>query len=39
MAYTLTDNRCEGNAIDVAFKGELYEEQMRGANASGKSNI
>ncbi|MCQ2499613.1 MAG: DEAD/DEAH box helicase family protein [Lachnospiraceae bacterium] len=33
ILYTLTDKRCEGASLDVTFKGELYEEQMRGAEA------
>ena len=32
IPYTLFDRRCEGRTLDVQFKGELYEEQLRGAN-------
>lgn len=33
ISFSLTDDRCEGTPLDVTFKGELYEEQMRAASA------
>lgn len=33
ISFSLMDDRCEGTPLDVTFKGELYEEQMRAASA------
>ncbi|WP_248405434.1 TOTE conflict system archaeo-eukaryotic primase domain-containing protein [Butyrivibrio fibrisolvens] len=33
ISFSVTDDRCEGTPLDVTFKGELYEEQMRAASA------